>query len=893
MKKLYTCFFLSVVFLMPMLLFAQTGKYHRIRVAIDPQRLEYLFNHGLDVDHFSYENKRDFTAEVSDADVALFRRAGVKVTYLVRDLEKNYRAINARIDRAAAQSGKARVAAVSTPVNFSLGSYAGYYAYTELPAILDRMRTLYPNLISVRSSIGNSVQGRPLYIVKISDNPDVDENEPELLLNALHHAREPMSLSQLIFFMWHVLENYNSDKEIRTLLNSSEIYILPCVNPDGYVYNQTTNPNGGGLWRKNRRTNADGTFGVDLNRNYSYNYALDNTGSSPTPSSDTYRGTGAFSEPETAALRAFSASRQFVTAFNYHSYSNVCIYPFESLNPNSNAELSTFRSAATYLTADNGFKIGNAYETVGYKANGTAPDWEFGEQVAKSKIYGFTPEIGSSTDGFWPASSRIIPLSNTMIEMNRRMLRISTYYGRATVSGPLSITQPGGTAVTLAYQFQNFSIKPASYTVATTSLSPALAISSPSRTFSGQAMLQSSPGSLSFTVDASTPTGTLLPFEIAVDNGLSVIRDTVTLTFSPSCGTPSALTASPITETSATLGWLPVSGATSYAVSVKPKSTTAWPADVLVSTNSYAVTGLINGTDYDWRVKPTCGTYAVASFKTLLQTCFRETGGQVVFEAENYRTAVAGTGAAAGRVWSPLSSSTASGGQAMSASGTGLNLQNNLVGPRLDYAINFTTAGTYYVWVRMAAGPSTTSDDSFHLGLNGTAVTLSPSTSNYNNGSTAWTWLKAAGSTAFRIVISTPGSYTFNLWMREDGVRIDKFVLTTSATYTPTGTGPAMSSSCNSPLPASSRLSASVDETELDVIAYPNPFDDNITVKLSPNGQDSEGRLIGADGRSYLQFTIPGTESERILGTRNLPAGAYFIEIIQQNRRRVVPIRKL
>ena len=543
--------------------------YHRIRVAISPEKLEYLFNNGLEVDHFGYENKRDFTADVSDEDVALFRRNNVKVTYLIRDLEKNYAAINERLNRDARATGKARLA-VTTPANFSLGAYAGYVSFAELPAILDRMRALYPNLVTVRTSIGQSNGGRPLHMVKISDNPDVDENEPELLLNALHHAREPISLSQLIFFMWYVLENYEGDKEIRTLLNSSELYIVPCVNPDGYVHNQTTNPNGGGMWRKNRRANANGTIGVDLNRNYSYNYGRDNSGSSPTPSADTYRGTGAFSEPETAALRTFAAGRQFVTAFNYHSYSNACIYPFESLNPNNNAELGTFRSAATYLTADNGFRIGNAYETVGYVANGTAPDWEFGEQVAKSKIYGFTPEIGSSSDGFWPASSRIIPLCNSMIDMNRKLLRISTYYGRAVPNQPLTATQAAGT---LAYQFQNFSIKPTSFTVAANSLSAA-ATAGRANVHSGLALLQTTPAAISFTVAAGTPGGTALPFELLVDNGLSVIKDTVTLIYSPSCGTTAGLTASPVAERSATLSWNAVAGVTTYAVSVKPTNTT-------------------------------------------------------------------------------------------------------------------------------------------------------------------------------------------------------------------------------------------------------------------------------------------------------------------------------
>jgi murein tripeptide amidase MpaA len=93
-----------------------------------------------------------------------------------------------------------------------------------------------------------------------------------MFFNAVHHAREPMSMSQLIFFMWHILENYNTDKDIKTLVNSTELYVVPCVNPDGYVYNQGTNPSGGGMWRKNRRNNGNGTFGVDPNRNYAYKW---------------------------------------------------------------------------------------------------------------------------------------------------------------------------------------------------------------------------------------------------------------------------------------------------------------------------------------------------------------------------------------------------------------------------------------------------------------------------------------------------------------------------------------------------------------------------------------------------------------------------------------------
>ncbi|MBQ0741152.1 peptidase M14, partial [Aquimarina celericrescens] len=83
----------------------------------------------------------------------------------------------------------------------------------------------------------------------------------EMLFTSLHHAREPIALSQNLFYMWYLLENYNSNPEIKTLVDNTELYFIPIVNPDGYIYNQQTNPNGGGYWRKNRRNNG-GSYGI-------------------------------------------------------------------------------------------------------------------------------------------------------------------------------------------------------------------------------------------------------------------------------------------------------------------------------------------------------------------------------------------------------------------------------------------------------------------------------------------------------------------------------------------------------------------------------------------------------------------------------------------------------
>ncbi|GAB3221533.1 hypothetical protein [Spirosoma arcticum] len=93
MKKLYAFVLLWTALVALSVCQAQTGRFHRVRVEISPERLEHLFNNGLEVDHFSYEDKKVFTGEVSDEDVALFRRNGVKVKYLIKDLVKNYQAI--------------------------------------------------------------------------------------------------------------------------------------------------------------------------------------------------------------------------------------------------------------------------------------------------------------------------------------------------------------------------------------------------------------------------------------------------------------------------------------------------------------------------------------------------------------------------------------------------------------------------------------------------------------------------------------------------------------------------------------------------------------------------------------------------------------------------------
>jgi hypothetical protein len=295
---------------------------------------------------------------------------------------------------------------------FASGSMGGFYTFQEALNRLNSFRRKYKPLISGPIKIGKSIEGRPILAYRISDNADVNEpNEPEVLYTGLHHAREPQSLMTILYFMEKLLQGYRKNAEITYLINHRQMWFIPIVNPDGYAYNQETNPTGGGLWRKNRRKNSDGSFGIDLNRNYSFKWSYDNLGSSPNPADETFRGTSAFSEPETSALRDFVRSRKFAIALHYHSFRNLWIYPW-SYTDQETANKVVFREYGQWLTRENGYTVGTTFDTLGYVANGEADDWFYGDiQSGKKRIFSMTAEIGDFVDNFWPSKNRILPLA--------------------------------------------------------------------------------------------------------------------------------------------------------------------------------------------------------------------------------------------------------------------------------------------------------------------------------------------------------------------------------------------------------------------------------------------------------------------------------------------------
>jgi hypothetical protein len=411
MKYLFTILFFS---LLTYNLSAQN--YKQVKIYLDDfntiQKLQQL---GIDDDHYNFEKDNSIITYVSDENFLKLKLSSFNYQVLIDDW---YSYFNSRpkITESEKQSIIQQSKELYNVDGFGFGSMGGFYTFNEIVAQLDTMYMQYPNLITQKFQIGSSQEGRPIWAVKISDNPNISENEPKVGYDALIHAREPQSMASMMYFMWYLLQNYGTNSEVTYLVNNREMFFVPCFNPDGYEYNRQTNPTGGGMWRKNRRNNG-GSYGVDLNRNFGYMWGYDNNGSSPDPTSETYRGPFAFSEPEAQAVRDFAIQNNYKTHFNMHSYQNAFLYPWGYIN-SFTPDNTVYVEFSADMCAYNGFTHGNSYQILGYNSNGSVRDWMYGEQTTKQKAFGYTVEIGSSSDGFWPPTNRIFPLAQGMLKPN-------------------------------------------------------------------------------------------------------------------------------------------------------------------------------------------------------------------------------------------------------------------------------------------------------------------------------------------------------------------------------------------------------------------------------------------------------------------------------------------
>lgn len=311
-----------------------------------------------------------------------------------------------------------------------------YYTYQEMTDLLFRLKENNSEIMSL-TSIGKTYENRDIWLVKISDNVTQDEEEPSILLMGAHHGNEKASYEVLIYFIQHVLDNYSkqnidndkdglvnediidgfdndddglidedpSENRVKEIVNNSQIYFIPMVNPDGVEANTRKNrePNHGPFGFRKKVT----SIGVDLNRNYGYKwyryffhpvyYSLpkiilgQNVMSQYNDSDMTYRGPYPFSENETKAVKKFVETHDINISLSYHGYMECIMYPwFYSMLPTRDEKL--YISVGNNISNINKLKLVGRDYFLGYRGSiGSSEDWLYG----KHGILSFCIEIAN------------------------------------------------------------------------------------------------------------------------------------------------------------------------------------------------------------------------------------------------------------------------------------------------------------------------------------------------------------------------------------------------------------------------------------------------------------------------------------------------------------------
>ena len=272
---------------------------------------------------------------------------------------------------------------------------SGYHNYPEMVEEIHAVEAAHPDIVDV-ISIGQSARGRDIWVAKVSDNVATDEDEPEVLFDAAHHADEHLTVELALYLFNELVDNYGTGSRVTRLVNSREVWIVFMLNPDGVQFDLTGDPYRG--WRKNRQDNpASSKVGIDLNRSYGYKWGCCG-GSSGKPGSEEYRGWEPFAPPETRAFADFVRSRvvdgeqQIRTHMSFHANGELILFPWgytrrNLAGPMTRADRDAFVAMANDMAATNGYQVLQSADW--YITDGDQVDWMYGRQG----IFTFTLEV--------------------------------------------------------------------------------------------------------------------------------------------------------------------------------------------------------------------------------------------------------------------------------------------------------------------------------------------------------------------------------------------------------------------------------------------------------------------------------------------------------------------
>lgn len=251
-----------------------------------------------------------------------------------------------------------------------------YYTISQYEQFMHDAAATYQNICQLQQ-IGSSVQDRPLYFLKITDNPQLNEEEPEFLFISSIHGDEPVGYDMCIRLIKMLTEEYGSDPRITNLVDNTEIWICPMFNPDGFVAGQ--------------RFNAQG---VDLNRNYPMPFGIN-----PNPDGNPWA-------PENIAMMNFLEDRNFVLSANFHGGALVANYPWDyshNLTPDNDLLIQaalTYSSNNSEMYNSSEFNQGITHGAAWYVITGSLQDWTY----AYTDGMDITLEIGNTK---WPPASQL------------------------------------------------------------------------------------------------------------------------------------------------------------------------------------------------------------------------------------------------------------------------------------------------------------------------------------------------------------------------------------------------------------------------------------------------------------------------------------------------------
>ncbi|KAK2746187.1 hypothetical protein FQN57_003309 [Myotisia sp. PD_48] len=286
--------------------------------------------------------------------------------------------------------------------------FNAYHSYQQHVTWLTDIQRQYPSNSEV-VTVGTSHEGRQINAIHLWGK--AKNANPAVIFHGTIHAREWISTMVVEYFIWQFLSGYGGNADITSILDKYDLWIVPIVNPDGFLYTQSRDR----MWRKNRAPNSGSScVGTDLNRNYPISWS--GGGSSPDPCNETYRGRSASDTTEikahTAWMRQIASGRGVKLFIDWHSYSQLFLSPYAyscSARPANDAKHQTLaRAFASALRAVHGvsYRTGPLCPTL-YQASGSSVDWAF--DVLKAEI-SYTAELrDTGASGFILPPSQILP----------------------------------------------------------------------------------------------------------------------------------------------------------------------------------------------------------------------------------------------------------------------------------------------------------------------------------------------------------------------------------------------------------------------------------------------------------------------------------------------------